>query len=366
MRIAAVCVFGLLVIASTTAQTLHRHPSLPSDDQFRNVNLAIERSRIRHPEVDSALMWALIWTESKYDSLAQGTKGEVGLGQLRPALANALGVRDRTNVNESIGAVVDYMARLNKKYKQNVRLMLAAYNGGEPAVDKCWCVPQSTRGFADQIEDRLFFARRVIVYLGTANPAEKENVRTQLLAQNRPQAQAIAPIVSYSQAPDYAERHIGAGKLPARVYAKEDLPSQLPTQNEAAAEAKALIVSYSQAPDYAERHIGSGKAPDTFYAKENLPSQLPTPATPEDRAKASTPFLTLATAHADLHTVSTKPEDKVYSAVRAKARKPQPAKAEIQIARVTETGPEIRRRQCEELRDKPQASWPCYCFTGNF
>jgi hypothetical protein len=366
MRTAAVCVFALLVITSTAAQTLHRYPSLPSDDQFRNVNLAIERSRVRHPEVDSALMWALIWTESKYDSLAQGTKGEVGLGQLRPTLANALGVRDRTNVNESIGAVVDYMARLNKKYKQNVRLMLAAYNGGETVVDKCWCVPQSTRGFVDQIEDRLFFARRVIVYLGTADSTEKENVRAQLFAQNPLQAQAAALMVSYSHGPDYTERHIGSGKLPVKFYAKEDSPALLPTQNSAEAQAKALIASYSQAADYVERHIGSGKPPDAFYAKQDLPSQLPTQVTPVAQAKATVPSHTQATNYVDLPTGPGEQQDKVYSLVRAKARKPQPAKAEMQIASVTETGPEIRRRQCEELRDKPQASWPCYCFTGNF
>ena len=74
------------------------------------------------------LVWALVWEESKYDPFAVGSRGEVGLGQLMPATATALGVRDRTDIKESIEASVRHMAYLLKKYRSNARLALAAYN----------------------------------------------------------------------------------------------------------------------------------------------------------------------------------------------------------------------------------------------
>src|SRR5690348_754569 len=104
-RLPATVILGVLTAASPLCQLPHARAAWPNDGDFMRVNASIERARSHHPEIEKELVWALIWQESKYDPLALGTKGEVGLGQLMPATAQALGVHDRTNVDESINAV---------------------------------------------------------------------------------------------------------------------------------------------------------------------------------------------------------------------------------------------------------------------
>jgi membrane-bound lytic murein transglycosylase MltF len=97
------------------AQALHPSPHWPSDNEFLSVNRVIQAACQRYSNVDEQLVWALIWQESKYDPLALGLKGEVGLGQLMPGTASVLGVRDRTNATESVEATVGHLASLRKK-----------------------------------------------------------------------------------------------------------------------------------------------------------------------------------------------------------------------------------------------------------
>jgi soluble lytic murein transglycosylase-like protein len=70
-----------------STQRLHRNPEWPTDDEFLSVNQAVEVACGLYPKVEQSLAWALIWEESKYDPLALGRRGEVGLGQLTPATA---------------------------------------------------------------------------------------------------------------------------------------------------------------------------------------------------------------------------------------------------------------------------------------
>ena len=111
---------GITELASSThsvSQAARSGTPWPSDSEFLRVNTAIEDARSHHPEIASELVWALIWQESRYDPLALGTKGEVGLGQLMPATAQALGVRDRTDIDESVSAVAVGPAIRNPEQK---------------------------------------------------------------------------------------------------------------------------------------------------------------------------------------------------------------------------------------------------------
>ncbi len=150
----------LALSSSTTAG------SLPSTEEFITVNRLVEEQCNRYRNVEPELVWALIWTESRYDPLARGSKGEVGLGQLMPATAKALGVKDRTDARESVTAVAHHLAYLLRKYGGDKRLALAAYNGGEPLVDRCRCVPAATRAYVNLIEtDRYPFAKNIVEYV---------------------------------------------------------------------------------------------------------------------------------------------------------------------------------------------------------
>lgn len=150
---------------SPAEQTLHPHPVFPTNEEFLRVNQAVEAACAQHPEIDKTLVWSLIWQESKYDSLALGSKGEVGLGQLMPSTAERLGVKDRTDIDASVQATVNLLAHLSQKYKHNVRLMLAAYNSGEPRVDMCKCVPPASLAYVNAIDENRHFAQQIVDYV---------------------------------------------------------------------------------------------------------------------------------------------------------------------------------------------------------
>jgi Transglycosylase SLT domain len=159
--------FFLLFISirpSVSTERLHSNPTWPTDREFRSVNHAVEVACAHYRNVEPSLVWALIWEESKYDPLALGRKGEVGLGQLSSATAITLGVQDRTNVTENVQASVRHLSHLLKKYKSNTQLVLSAYNSGEGAVDRCYCVPARSRAYVNRIEQSRFFAKRIVAY----------------------------------------------------------------------------------------------------------------------------------------------------------------------------------------------------------
>lgn len=161
-----------------STERLHSNPKWPTDTEFLSVNQAIEVACAHYPNVEPSLVWALIWEESKYDPLALGRKGEVGLGQLSPATAITLGVQDRTNVTESVQASVRHLSHLITKYRSNTRLVLSAYNSGEATVDHCYCVPAKSRAYVDRIEQSRFFAKRIVGYLrNTLAPSPNTDAR---------------------------------------------------------------------------------------------------------------------------------------------------------------------------------------------
>jgi hypothetical protein len=191
----------LFILFFTPAEGLHRNPQWPTDDQFLSVNQAVEVACGLYPNVDQSLVWALIWEESKYDPLAVGLKGEVGLGQLRPATATKLGVQDRTNVTENVQASVGHLSHLLTKYRNNTRLALSAYNSGESQVDRCHCVPAESRAYVNRVEQSSFFAKRIVKYLyNTLAPSTTEDARPlqpeKQLTQPKASARFLLPILA--------------------------------------------------------------------------------------------------------------------------------------------------------------------------
>lgn len=191
----------LYIPSSTSKEGLHSNPQWPTDDEFLSVNQAVEVACGLYPNVEQSLVWALIWEESKYDPLALGRKGEVGLGQLTPATATTLGVHDRTNITESVQASVRQLSHLLTKYRNNTQLALSAYNSGEPAVDRCYCVPAESRDYVNRIEQSRFFAKRIVEYLhNSLAPSTTQDARvSQLekhLAERKASERFLVPIVT--------------------------------------------------------------------------------------------------------------------------------------------------------------------------
>lgn len=84
--------------------------------------------------IDAALLHAVIAVESGYDARAVSESGAAGLMQLMPATARRYRVSDVFDPAENVRGGAEYLAALLKKFDDDLRLALAAYNAGETAV----------------------------------------------------------------------------------------------------------------------------------------------------------------------------------------------------------------------------------------
>ncbi|MBF0271278.1 MAG: lytic transglycosylase domain-containing protein [Magnetococcales bacterium] len=101
----------------------------------RSVAETIHDASMRY-QIHSALIKAVIKTESDFNPLAVSPKGAVGLMQLMPGTAQDLGVMDPTDPASNIDGGVRYLRDLLGQFNNNLILSLAAYNAGPGAVKK--------------------------------------------------------------------------------------------------------------------------------------------------------------------------------------------------------------------------------------
>ncbi len=99
----------------------------------------IYRAAHRHG-VPPSLVMAVIGAESGFDPRAISPTGALGLMQLMPATARALGVADPFDPGENISAGTRYLARCLRAFARQA-LALAAYNAGPAVVAQRGRVP---------------------------------------------------------------------------------------------------------------------------------------------------------------------------------------------------------------------------------
>jgi soluble lytic murein transglycosylase len=102
------------------------------------------RVHAREHDLDPALMAAVIYQESKFDTSAKSASGAIGLMQLTPATAHGIAVRtggsafhtrDLYDADINIRYGAWYLHNLFRKYDSE-QLVLAAYNAGQGNVDR--------------------------------------------------------------------------------------------------------------------------------------------------------------------------------------------------------------------------------------
>ncbi len=107
----------------------------------------------RQFHVEPSLIKAIIKAESDFDHRAVSHKGAQGLMQLMPDTANQLQVKDPFDPEENIYGGTRYLSRLLKRFNNNKRLAVAAYNAGPELVERAGGVPPlpETKRFVERV-----------------------------------------------------------------------------------------------------------------------------------------------------------------------------------------------------------------------
>ncbi len=97
---------------------------------------AMIEAEAKSAAVEPNLLRAVIVVESGFNPRAVSKRGAVGLMQLMPATATRFGVSNRYDPRQNVRGGARYLGFLINRFRQNVRLALAAFNAGEDAVDR--------------------------------------------------------------------------------------------------------------------------------------------------------------------------------------------------------------------------------------
>jgi soluble lytic murein transglycosylase-like protein len=113
----------------------------PTRDELRVMSLApalLEAAR--ENQIDPLLLHAIAHVESRHNPRAVSKAGALGVMQVMPATGRRFGVSNPEqgllDVQANLRASAAYLRTLRTRYGDDLRLMLAAYNAGEGAVDK--------------------------------------------------------------------------------------------------------------------------------------------------------------------------------------------------------------------------------------
>ncbi|HBF42912.1 MAG TPA: lytic transglycosylase [Desulfobacteraceae bacterium] len=176
---AAVYITLLLFVGSPVSADIYRYIDKDGTWHFTNINadkryrLFVRTSRktpaafiteyghiikqaSRRFEMDTSLIKAVIKAESDFNHRAVSHKGAQGLMQLMPNTANAMDVGNPFNPEENIFGGARYLSLLLKRFNNNKRLALAAYNAGPEKVEAYQGIPP--------IAETKAFVKKVIGY----------------------------------------------------------------------------------------------------------------------------------------------------------------------------------------------------------
>jgi len=147
----------------------------------------------RANQVDAALVKAVMHVESGFNPHAVSDKGAQGLMQLMPDTAQRYGAEDLFDPVQNVRAGVLYLKDLQKMFKNNTRLVLAAYNAGENAVLRHRGIPPY-----DETQD---YVRKVMKMHREYTAEEHAATKTKMVVAAAPAPRLLVPATAPAVAP---------------------------------------------------------------------------------------------------------------------------------------------------------------------
>jgi soluble lytic murein transglycosylase-like protein len=148
--------------ATARASSARRPSSVPpSPDRYRRFDRVI-REAARLYQLPEAFLRAVMKVESDFNAEVVSHAGAMGLMQLMPKTAAAMGVRNPFDPRENILGGARYLRLLANKFGGDLVLTVAAYNAGEGAVARYQGVPpyRETRGYVRKVLHHYYAFRR--------------------------------------------------------------------------------------------------------------------------------------------------------------------------------------------------------------
>ncbi len=120
--------------------------------RYLRYHASIKATSARHG-IPLSLAKAVIAVESCFDHQAVSKAGAMGLMQLMPSTAAAMGVSDPFAPEQNIRGGIAYLAKMLATFSGDVSLALAAYNAGPNAVHRYRGIPPypETKAYVERI-----------------------------------------------------------------------------------------------------------------------------------------------------------------------------------------------------------------------
>ncbi|WP_062231414.1 lytic transglycosylase domain-containing protein [Fictibacillus sp. FJAT-27399] len=140
-------VSALPAVPNTKPSLQLTHPSGAKD-----IDSILERISAKY-DVNPSLIRSVIQHESGFNPLSKSPAGAMGLMQLMPETAKALGVQNPYNPEDNIEGGVKYIKQMLDHYNGDEKLALAAYNAGPGNVAKYGGIPpfQETQNYVNKV-----------------------------------------------------------------------------------------------------------------------------------------------------------------------------------------------------------------------